>query len=92
MQKAEDQLGGGEEAEEGEDLCDCEFSLAYGAKILLNNAKLHLKRGKLYGLCGPNGAGKVRPYGVLPLILPRALHRCLFQLVHCHVPQRLSCS
>ena len=59
MQKAEDQLGSGEEAEEGEDLCDCEFSLAYGAKILLNNAKLHLKRGKLYGLCGPNGAGKV---------------------------------
>ena len=59
VQKAEDQLAGDEEAEEGEDLCDCEFSLAYGAKILLNNAKLHLKRGKIYGLCGPNGAGKV---------------------------------
>eukprot|EP00898_Chlorokybus_atmophyticus_P003897 jgi/Chlat1/4508/Chrsp29S04441 len=44
--------------EEGEDLCKCDFSLAYGAKILLNNAKLHLKRGKRYGLCGPNGAGK----------------------------------
>ena len=42
----------------GEDLCECEFSLAYGAKILLNNTKLHLKRGKLYGLCGPNGCGK----------------------------------
>ena len=56
--KAENELLGDEEKEEGEDLCDCEFSLAYGAKILLNNAKLHLKRGKLYGLCGPNGAGK----------------------------------
>mmetsp|Transcript_15299 Transcript_15299/g.26489 ORF Transcript_15299/g.26489 Transcript_15299/m.26489 type:complete len:1035 (+) Transcript_15299:185-3289(+) len=40
------------------DLCNCEFSLAYGAKILLNNARLRLKRGKRYGLCGPNGAGK----------------------------------
>lgn len=47
-----------EEEEEGEDLCNCEFSLAYGGKILLNNARLHLKRGKRYGLCGPNGAGK----------------------------------
>lgn len=44
--------------EEGEDLCKCDFSLAYGAKILLNNTYLHLKRGKRYGLCGPNGCGK----------------------------------
>jgi len=47
-----------EEEEEGVDLCNCEFSLAYGAKILLNMAKLRLKKGKRYGLCGPNGAGK----------------------------------
>lgn len=47
-----------EEEEEGEDLCNCEFSLAYGAKILLNKTQLRLKRGKRYGLCGPNGAGK----------------------------------
>lgn len=47
-----------EEEEEGEDLCNCEFSLAYGAKILLNMARLRLKKGKRYGLCGPNGAGK----------------------------------
>lgn len=47
-----------EDLEEGEDLCNCEFSLAYGAKILLNNARLRLKRGKRYGLCGPNGSGK----------------------------------
>lgn len=47
------------EEEEGEDLCDCTFSLAYGAKILLNNTRLRLKKGRRYGLCGPNGAGKV---------------------------------
>jgi elongation factor 3 len=47
-----------EEEEGGEDLCNCEFSLAYGAKILLSMAKLRLKKGKRYGLCGPNGAGK----------------------------------
>jgi elongation factor 3 len=45
--------------EEGEDLCNCQFSLAYGAKILLNTAKLlRLKRGHRYGLCGRNGTGK----------------------------------
>ncbi|KAL7629808.1 translational elongation factor EF-1 alpha [Parahypoxylon ruwenzoriense] len=49
-----------EEAEddEGEDLCNCTFSLAYGAKILLNQTHLRLKRGRRYGLCGPNGSGK----------------------------------
>jgi|APGre2960657444_1045066.scaffolds.fasta_scaffold00076_3 elongation factor 3 len=47
-----------EDDQEGEDLCNCEFSLAYGGKILLNNATLWLKRGRRYGLCGPNGAGK----------------------------------
>jgi elongation factor 3 len=40
------------------DLCKCEFSLAYGGKILLNTAKLHMKKGKKYGLIGPNGCGK----------------------------------
>ncbi|KAI0193859.1 ABC transporter [Astrocystis sublimbata] len=50
--KAED------EEEEGEDLCNCTFSLAYGAKILLNQTFLRLKRGRRYGLCGPNGSGK----------------------------------
>lgn len=44
--------------EEGEDLCNCTFSLAYGAKILLNQTHLRLKRGQRYGLCGPNGSGK----------------------------------
>jgi len=44
--------------EEGEDLCNCTFNLAYGAKILLNQTSLRLKRGQRYGLCGPNGSGK----------------------------------
>jgi len=44
--------------DEGEELCNCEFSLAYGGMILLNNTKLRLTRGQRYGLCGPNGAGK----------------------------------
>jgi len=44
--------------EEGEDLCNCTFSLAYGAKILLNQTGLRLKRGQRYGLLGPNGSGK----------------------------------
>lgn len=48
-----------EDEEEGEDLCNCQFSLAYGAKILLNTATLRLKRGHRYGLCGRNGSGKV---------------------------------
>eukprot|EP00291_Cryptomonas_curvata_P028722 CAMPEP_0172205916 /NCGR_PEP_ID=MMETSP1050-20130122/32903_1 /TAXON_ID=233186 /ORGANISM="Cryptomonas curvata, Strain CCAP979/52" /LENGTH=972 /DNA_ID=CAMNT_0012884891 /DNA_START=40 /DNA_END=2956 /DNA_ORIENTATION=+ len=47
-----------DEDEDGEDLCNCEFSLGYGAKILLNNTRLHLKRGKRYGICGYNGCGK----------------------------------
>ncbi|PKI85021.1 translational elongation factor EF-1 alpha [Malassezia vespertilionis] len=47
-----------EDEEEGVDLCNCQFSLAYGAKILLNTATLRLKRGHRYGLCGRNGSGK----------------------------------
>ncbi|CAK7210965.1 translational elongation factor EF-1 alpha [Sporothrix curviconia] len=47
-----------EDDEEGEDLCNCTFKLAYGAKILLTQTHLRLKRGQRYGLCGPNGSGK----------------------------------
>ena len=54
----DDDAGHEEDEEEGEDLCNCEFSLAYGAKILLNTATLRLKRGNRYGLCGRNGTGK----------------------------------
>jgi len=46
------------EEDEGEDLCNCTFSLAYGAKILLNQTVLHMRRGRRYGLCGANGTGK----------------------------------
>jgi elongation factor 3 len=47
-----------EDDDEGIDLCNCEFSLAYGSKILLNQARLRLKKGRRYGLVGPNGCGK----------------------------------
>ncbi|KAI8907225.1 P-loop containing nucleoside triphosphate hydrolase protein [Gorgonomyces haynaldii] len=46
------------DADEGEELCNCEFSLAYGGMILLNNTKLRLTRGQRYALIGPNGVGK----------------------------------
>ena len=52
--EADDEL----DDEEGEDLCNCNFNLAYGAKILLNQTNLRLKRGQRYGLLGPNGSGK----------------------------------
>lgn len=58
-----------EDEEEGEDLCNCTFSLAYGAKILLNTATLRLKRGHRYGLCGRNGSGKVRFFLSISMIL-----------------------
>jgi elongation factor 3 len=41
-----------------DDLCHIKFSLAYGGKVLLQNTKMHLKKGKRYGLIGPNGVGK----------------------------------
>ena len=46
------------EEEAGEVLCDCQFSLAYGAKILLNRTQLKLMKGGRYGICGTNGCGK----------------------------------
>lgn len=55
---AADEVEAEEDDEEGEDLCNCTFSLAYGAKILLNQTHLRLKRGQRYGLLGPNGSGK----------------------------------
>jgi len=55
---AEEEAEGEADDEEGEDLCNCTFNLAYGAKILLNQTHLRLKRGQRYGLLGPNGSGK----------------------------------
>jgi len=48
-----------EDEEEGaEYLTNCEFSLGYGAMVLLRKARLKLKRGARYGICGANGCGK----------------------------------
>ena len=55
---AADEAESEEDDEQGEDLCNCQFNLAYGAKILLNQTHLRLKRGQRYGLLGPNGSGK----------------------------------
>lgn len=52
-----------EDKEDDEDaaveaLCDCEFSLAYGNKVLLRKTQLRLRRGFKYGLIGKNDSGK----------------------------------
>ncbi|KAJ3112501.1 hypothetical protein HK100_002310 [Physocladia obscura] len=47
-----------EEDDGAEEVCNCDFSLAYGGMMLLNHTNLTLKRGMRYGLCGANGAGK----------------------------------
>ncbi|KAJ3048434.1 hypothetical protein HK097_010540 [Rhizophlyctis rosea] len=44
--------------DEGEEVCSCSVSIAYGGRTLLNKTKLRLHRGQRYGLCGPNGTGK----------------------------------
>ena len=41
-----------------EELCNCQFTLAYGTKILLHNTTMRLKRGHKYGLLGGNDSGK----------------------------------
>ena len=47
-----------DDEDDHESLCDLQFNLAYGGKILLHKTRLLLKRGKRYGLVGRNGAGK----------------------------------
>jgi len=47
-----------DEDDDAEELCNCQFTLAYGTKILLHNTKMKLKRGKNYGLLGKNDSGK----------------------------------
>ncbi|KAL3913531.1 MAG: hypothetical protein SGILL_006449, partial [Bacillariaceae sp.] len=44
--------------DDAEELCNCQFTLAYGTKILLHNTKMKLLRGRRYGLLGPNDCGK----------------------------------
>lgn len=45
------------DAEDG-NLCDFEFSLAFGGKILLHQTRLRLGKGRRYGIMGKNGSGK----------------------------------
>lgn len=47
-----------DEEEDGDELCNCLFTLAYGTKILLHNTTMRLIRGAKYGLLGGNDSGK----------------------------------
>jgi len=47
-----------EDDDDAEELCNCQFTLAYGTKILLHNTTMRLKRGAKYGLLGGNDSGK----------------------------------
>jgi elongation factor 3 len=47
-----------EDEDDSEELCNCQFTLAYGTKILLHNTTMRLKRGAKYGLLGGNDSGK----------------------------------
>lgn len=44
--------------DEGIEIVNSDFSLAYGGRMLLNKTNLRLIKGHRYGLCGRNGAGK----------------------------------
>ncbi|AEY97553.1 FAFL131Wp [Eremothecium gossypii FDAG1] len=44
--------------DEGVEIVNTDFSLAYGSRMLLNKTTLRLLKGHRYGLCGRNGAGK----------------------------------
>jgi elongation factor 3 len=47
-----------DDEDDSEELCNCQFTLAYGTKILLHNTTMRLKRGHKYGLLGGNDSGK----------------------------------
>eukprot|EP00746_Dinoflagellata_sp_MGD_P000632 gnl/MRDRNA2_/MRDRNA2_101137_c0_seq1.p1 gnl/MRDRNA2_/MRDRNA2_101137_c0~~gnl/MRDRNA2_/MRDRNA2_101137_c0_seq1.p1 ORF type:complete len:1172 (-),score=274.49 gnl/MRDRNA2_/MRDRNA2_101137_c0_seq1:70-3585(-) len=47
-----------EEEDDAEQLCNCEFTLAYGSKIVLRKTQMKLKRGYRYGLIGKSESGK----------------------------------
>jgi elongation factor 3 len=47
-----------DDEDDAEELCNCQFTLAYGTKILLHNTKMKLLRGRRYGLLGGNDSGK----------------------------------
>jgi len=51
--------------EEGEDLCNCQFSLVYNAKILLNAATLHLKpKHRCTVMVGRTASASRQPYSL----------------------------
>jgi len=56
--ESEDYVSDEEDDFGGEELCNIRFSLAYGAKILLYQTKMRLRRGHRYALIGKNGVGK----------------------------------
>lgn len=45
-------------SDDGIEIVNSDFSLAYGSRMLLNKTNLRLLKGHRYGLCGRNGAGK----------------------------------
>ncbi|CAI8497700.1 unnamed protein product [Pichia kudriavzevii] len=47
-----------DDEEDGIVIVNTPFSLAYGARMLLNRTNLRLIKGHRYGLCGRNGVGK----------------------------------
>lgn len=47
-----------QDEDEGIEIVNADFSLAYGSRMLLNKTNLCLLKGHRYGLCGRNGAGK----------------------------------
>lgn len=47
-----------EEEDEGVEIVNSVFSLAYGGMLLLNHSTMRLLKGHRYGVCGKNGAGK----------------------------------
>jgi elongation factor 3 len=47
-----------DDEEDGIVIVNADFSLAYGARMLLNKTNLRLVKGHRYGLCGRNGVGK----------------------------------
>jgi hypothetical protein len=75
--------GGGAET----DLCDTVFSMAFGGRTLLARTRLHLQKGRRYGLVGANGAGIWICENAFPFCMPISnlkikLYICLYKHTH----------
>jgi elongation factor 3 len=67
------EIGVEDEDDDGaEDLCNCQFTLAYGTKILLHNTTMRLKKGHKYGLLGGNDSGQFNSAIAVTLIYTNA--------------------